>query len=331
VQTQKEIAGMSGSENRESVDIAVCLPVFNEEDNLEPICADLVGVLQGLDRSFEVVLVNDGSTDGSAEVLDRLAEGDGRIKVIHFRRNFGQTAAMMAAIEECSGGVIISMDSDHQNDPADIPRLLETLEAGNDVVSGWRQERKDTFLTRRLPSMMANWVISRISGVELHDYGCTLKAYRASILDTVRLYGEMHRFIPIYAAWQGARVTEIVVNHRPRRAGVSKYGLSRITRVALDLVVIKFLDTALDRPMQFFGRAGIFSLFFAFLAGLLAVYLRFFEAITFVQTPLPLLVVLLTLNGLLCILMGLLAELQIRTYFESQGKRPYLIRDRRNL
>lgn len=310
--------------------ISVNIPIYNERDSIEALYEQLVPVLERLGCEFEIIITNDGSTDGSNEVLDALAARDARVRVLHLRRNYGQTAALMAAIRHSSGDVMIPMDGDLQNDPKDIPRLLDKLEEGYDVVSGWRKERKEG-LGRRLLSQAANWLASKISGVKLHDYGCTLKAYRRDVLENVRLYGEMHRFIPIYAKWEGARITEIPVTHHARRFGRSKYGLGRIPRVLLDLIVIRFLRTGLDRPIQFFGLAGLYSFGMAFLVGLGAVYLKLFEDISFILTPLPLLVVLLGLGGLIFVLMGLLGEMQSRIYYESRGKFPYVVRETRNL
>ncbi|CAG0964980.1 partial dolichol-phosphate mannosyltransferase, partial [Rhodocyclaceae bacterium] len=268
----------------------------------------------------------DGSTDGSTELLDQIAAEDRRLRIVHFRRNYGQTAALMAAIDHSTGDILIPMDGDLQNDPQDIPRLLDRLDEGYDVVSGWRKNRQDKAVSRKLPSKVANWIISRISGVSLHDYGCTLKAYRRSVLENVRLYGEMHRFIPIYAAWEGAAITEMVVTHHPRRLGVSKYGLGRITKVILDLVLIRFMHKAFDRPIQFFGKIGLYSGALAVLSGSWALWLKVDQGVSFISTPLPLLSVFLALSGVLCVLLGLLAELQMRVYFESQSKRHYAVR-----
>jgi glycosyltransferase involved in cell wall biosynthesis len=217
----------------------------------------LVNALDQLPQSAEIIFADDGSRDGSAATLDVFAELDPRVRVLHLSRNYGQTAALMAAIQNSTGDVIIPMDGDGQNDPADIPRLLDKLSEGYDVVSGWRTSRQDDALTRRLPSVIANWLISTLLRVPLHDYGCTLKAYRREVVEDVRLYGEMHRFIPIYAAWEGARVTELAVTHHPRRFGKSKYGMSRIARVLLDLLIVYFIDRAFDRPIQFFGQLGL--------------------------------------------------------------------------
>ena len=306
-------------------DLSVVIPLYNEEANVAPLLDELLAALGALGRSFEVICVDDGSRDGTFRELSRYAEREARLRVIRFRRNFGQTAAMSAGIEAACGAVIVPMDGDLQNDPADIGRLLAELDRGHDVVSGWRKNRKDKEWGRKLPSRIANRMISSISGVRLHDYGCSLKAYRREVLQGVKLYGEMHRFIPIYASWQGARVTEMVVNHRERRAGVSKYGLGRTLKVVLDLMVVKFLASYATKPIYVFGGFGFVSWLLAGLATALAIYFKVSGQKDFVETPLPLLAAMLTLVGVLSLLMGLLAELIIRTYYESQGKRPYLV------
>lgn len=311
--------------------LSIVIPIYNEALNLPPLREQLVTALDTLGHSFEVIFVNDGSSDGSEAILKQLALQDQRIKVINFRRNFGQTAAMMAGIDFASGEVIIPMDGDLQNDPADIPRLLAKLDEGYDVVSGWRKSRQDNALSRTLPSRIANHLISKISGVHLHDYGCTLKAYRRECIKGVRLYGEMHRFVPIYATWQGGKVTEMPVNHRSRVHGVSKYGLNRIVKVVLDLIVVKFLTQYANKPIYVFGGLGVMSLLLSLVAGVVAVYLKVVHGVSFIATPLPLLVVLTFITGLMTILMGLLAEIIMRTYHESQGKAVYLIRDAYNL
>lgn len=310
--------------------ISVIVPIYNEEENIDLLYDRLRPVLAQLGQGYEIIYVNDGSTDKSEDRLDALALRDRAVKVIHLRRNAGQTAALMAGIQYSSGEILIPMDGDLQNDPADIPRLLDKLNEGYDVVSGWRQNRKEG-VDRRLPSWMANWLISRISGVCLRDYGCTLKAYRRDVIENVRLYGEMHRFIPVYASWEGAKVTELAVTHHAREHGESKYGISRAPRVILDLMVLRFLDRNLDRPMQFYGKMGFYSFGLAFLAGLWAVYLKLFENTSFIQTPLPMLVVLLSLVGTLLIMMGLMAEIQSRIYYESRDKHPFKVRGTRNL
>ena len=311
--------------------ISVTVPIFNEEENIAILYQRVRDALVNVGRRWEIVFVNDGSTDGSREALDRVAAGDARVKVIHFRRNFGQTAAMMAGFDFAEGDIIIPMDGDLQNDPADIPRLIETLDKGFDVVSGWRKQRQDARITRNLPSAIANRLISLILGVRLHDYGCSLKAYRKDVIKGVKLYGEMHRFVPIYASWQGARVTEIPVAHYARQFGKSKYGLERTMKVVLDLIVVKFLATYSQKPMYVFGAFGVASLTLSVLSGLWALYLKLFENTTFVQTPLPLVLVMTAIMGFMCILMGLLAELLTRTYHESQDKPVYLVKETRNV
>lgn len=308
-----------------AVAVSVLIPVYNEEDNIAPLCGHLIPALEALGRPFEVIFVNDGSTDGTEAELHRVA-ADRRIRVISFRRNVGQTAAMMAGIDHARGEVIVPMDGDMQNDPQDIGMLLDKLDEGYDVVSGWRRDRHDGFVTRTLPSRLANKLISTISGVRLNDYGCTLKAYRREMLQGYRLYGEMHRFVPIYARWQGARLTEMPVRHHPRRHGKSKYGLERVLKVVLDLVVVKFLTRYETKPIYIFGFAGAVFMGLAFLAGLYALYLKLVDGVSFIMTPLPLLVTLGVITGVMCVLMGLLAELLVRIYFESQGKSHYTIK-----
>jgi glycosyltransferase involved in cell wall biosynthesis len=311
--------------------ISVTVPLYNELENIVPLHERVTRVLKSLNEPWELILVNDGSTDGSAAALDEVAAADPNVKVIHLRRNFGQTAAMMAGIDYARGDIIIPMDGDLQNDPMDIPRLLAKLGEGFDVVSGWRKWRKDAAVTRNFPSWLANRLISLISGVHLHDYGCSLKAYHKSVIKDVKLYGEMHRFIPIYASWQGARVAEIPVTHHPRQFGKSKYGLERTFKVMLDLIVVKFLATFAQKPMYIFGGVGLLSLLVSAVSGAWALALKFGYEISFVQTPLPLLFVLTAITGVMCILMGLLAELLIRTYHESQDKAIYSVGATRNV
>ena len=307
--------------------LSILIPVYNEEGNLSLLYEKLVAALKKVGRPYEVIFVDDGSSDGSLEVLLELRDKNPNIKIISFSRNFGQTAALSAGIDLSKGDIIIPMDGDLQNDPEDILSLLRKIEEGYDVVSGWRKGRKDPFLTRRLPSVVANKIISWIGGVSLHDYGCTLKAYRRDILKNIRLYGEMHRFIPIYAQWIGARVSEIPVRHSPRGSGSSKYGMSRVFKVILDLMVVKFLLSYSQKPIYVFGGLGLLMILGGFLAGAYAIYLKFFEATSFILTPLPLLCVLLFVLGFLSILMGFLAEILTRTYYESQGKPTYQIKE----
>ena len=314
-------------------ELSVVIPLFNEEANVQPLLKELYGALEALGKSFEIICVDDGSQDGTWAVLEHAAAEHPELRVLRFRRNFGQTAAMSAGIEAARGAIIIPMDGDLQNDPADIERLLQRLEGRMvgqptqpvDVVSGWRRDRQDREFGRKLPSRIANRLISAVSGLRLHDYGCSLKAYRRDVIQGVKLYGEMHRFIPVYASWQGARVAELVVNHRSRRAGKSKYGLGRTGKVLLDLLVVKFLASYTTKPIYLFGGFGLLSLALAVVSLVAALVYKLMGLKDLVQTPLPLLAVAFTLAGLLALLMGLLAELVVRTYYESQEKRPYLV------
>lgn len=312
-------------------DVSVFLPVYNEEPNLLPLHAKLDDALKALGRTAEIVYVDDGSTDGSLNILKDIAGLDSRVRVISLRRNYGQTAAMSAGIDAATGKVLIPMDADLQNDPADITRLLDKLDEGFDVVSGWRKNRKDKMVTRKIPSMIANRLISWIGGVPLHDYGCSLKAYRRESLQDVRLYGEMHRFIPIYASWAGARVTEIPVEHHPRTMGKSKYGLSRTIKVVFDLITIKFMASYQTKPLYLFGWAGLLTFAISLLSTLLALSMKFLawpHHADFVQTPLPVMAMVTLVLGVQLFLMGLLAEMLVRTYHESQAKPIYAIRQR---
>jgi glycosyltransferase involved in cell wall biosynthesis len=311
--------------------ISVTVPVYNEAEALPILAERVTAVLGQLGKPWELIFINDGSHDGSEEVLDRLATENAAIKVVHFRRNYGQTAAMMAGFDFAMGEVIIPLDGDLQNDPSDIPKMLAKIEEGYDVCSGWRKDRQDNALQRNIPSIMANRLISFVSGVELHDFGCSLKAYRAEIIKSVRLYGEMHRFLPIYARWHGAKITEVTVNHYARTTGKSKYGLERVLKVLCDLIVVKFLDSYAEKPMYVFGAVGLASLFVSFLAGAAAFYYKFFGHKSFIETPLPLLCVMSSLTGIMCFLMGLLAEMIMRTFYESQGKSVYTVRATRNM
>jgi dolichol-phosphate mannosyltransferase len=315
-------------ETDDAPDISVFLPVLNEEPNLRPLHEKMSAALDALGRSAEVIYVDDGSTDNSLNVLRELAAEDPRVRVISLRRNYGQTAAMSAGIDAARGRVLIPMDADLQNDPADIRRLLDKLDEGYDVVSGWRKNRQDKMFTRKIPSMLANRLISWIGGVPLHDYGCSLKAYRRDVLVDVRLYGEMHRFIPIYASWAGARVTEIPVEHHARTMGKSKYGLSRTLKVVFDLITIKFMASYQTKPIYVFGTFGTLAFAISLLAGLYAVFLKLTHRADFVQTPLPILTIVMFAVGVQFILMGLLAEMLVRTYHESQAKAIYAVRER---
>ena len=307
--------------------ISVLIPVFNEEANIPPLYESLTSVLNRIRKDYEVIFIDDGSCDGTLSLIRAISKRDPHIKFLSFSRNFGQTAALSAGIDFSKGEIIIPMDGDLQNDPEDIPVLLQKIDEGFDVVSGWRKDRKDPFLKRRLPSIIANRMISFLGGVRLHDYGCTLKAYRRDILKHIRLYGEMHRFIPIYAKWVGARVSEIPVHHFPRKFGSSKYGINRVFKVLLDLMVVKFLLSYSQKPIYVFGGTGFLMILGAILSGGYAVYLKLFEGVSFILTPLPVLCVFLVMLGFLAILMGFLAEVLIRTYYESQGKPTYQIKE----
>lgn len=303
--------------------VSVIMPVYNEAENLKLLLPRLCETLERLDLRYDIVVVDDGSTDETASAVRSLAIPE--VRLVHLRRNTGQTAALMAGIRYSSGDVLISMDGDLQNDPADIAPLLAKLHEGFDVVSGWRINRRDARIRRNLLSRVANKIISIVSGVHLHDYGCSLKAYRRAALEGVHLYGEMHRFIPIYAYWNGARVAEVAVTHHPRRFGVSKYGLERIPKVILDLLVVVFLHRFGQRPMYVFGSVGLLSVGVAIIAGAAAIYYKFWGNKSFIETPLPLLFVMAMITGAICFLMGLLAELLVRTYYESQKKTTYTV------
>jgi glycosyltransferase involved in cell wall biosynthesis len=308
-------------------DLSVVIPVFNESLNLRTLHRELTETLSAWGRPYELIFVDDGSTDDSFQMLASLQQDDPATRVVRFRRNFGQTAAFAAGFKLARGAVIVTSDGDCQNDPRDIPMLVERLEAGDDIVCGWRRHRQDKFFTRRVPSMIANRLISHATGVELHDYGCSLKAFRAEVVKPLKLYGEMHRFIPAIASEMGVRVSEVVVNHRARTKGTSKYGLSRTVRVILDLVTVKFLLSYSTRPLQIFGlvgltMGGIGGVILAWLA-----YLRLFGGEGIGDRPLLLLGILLVFTGVQLLTLGLLAELQSRTYHESQKKETYVIRE----
>jgi glycosyltransferase involved in cell wall biosynthesis len=313
--------------------ISVLIPVYNEEDNILPLYEQLTAVADREKYDIEFVYVDDGSRDRSFERLAELGSRDPRVRVVRFRRNFGQTAGLAAAIDHATGDVLIPMDADLQNDPEDIPKLLAKLEEGYDVVSGWRKARQDTFVSRKLPSMIANRLISWWTGVALHDYGCSLKAYRAVFLKEVRLYGEMHRFVPVYASWTGARVTEMVVNHRARQFGVSKYGINRTFKVLLDMLTVKFLGDYSTKPIYLFGGTGAVLGVTAVALAASMVLLKIWEVVQAVPAPfqhkmtLLLLASFLFTVGLLLVMMGLLAEMIVRIYHESQSKPIYLVRD----
>lgn len=311
-------------------DISIVLPIFNEAAGIPELFEEIQKALSNYD--YEILAINDGSKDNTEEVLSSFALSDKRLKVVNFRKNYGQTAAINAGIQNSSGGIIVLMDSDLENLASDIPMMIEKLKEGHDVVSGWRQSRwKSNFITRKLPSVLANSLISKISGVKLHDYGCTLKVYKKDIISEVRLYGQMHRFIPVYCKWQGGSVTEIPVNYHPRKYGKSNYGISRTFKVLLDLVLIKFLEKYMQRPIHFFGGAGFLSFMVSFAAFLVALYYKVTGQKDFVETPLPIITAMFFIVGILMILLGVIAEILMRTYYESQGKFPYTIRNKINL
>jgi glycosyltransferase involved in cell wall biosynthesis len=314
-----------------AVDVSIVVPVFEEEESLPHLHAALLEVLGEFGRTWEILYCDDGSGDGSFDVIRGLAEGEPRVRALRFRRNFGQTAAMAAGFEHAQGEVIIPIDADLQNDPKDIPRLLEVIDQGYDVVSGWRADRKDAFWTVTLPSQIGNAVIGRMTGVHLHDYGCTLTAYRRTVLKEVRLYGEMHRYIPAWAASIGARITELPVNHHPRRWGRSKYNLGKAVRVILDLITVRFLLFYSTKPLYFFGSLGLKFGFAAGLAWTWTLTKKFMWGDPLHTDPFFLAGIFLALAGLQILLFGVLAELTMRTYYESQGKRIYVLRETLNL
>lgn len=307
-------------------DLSVVLPVYNEEDNLKPLHEELEGVLQTMNIRYEIVYVDDGSRDRSVEVLGEIAAQSTHTRVVYLRRNFGQTAAIQAGIDQATGAIIVLMDSDMQNDPIDLPRMKARMDEGFDLVSGWRKNRKDKMITRRIPSVIANGLISRSTGVRLHDYGCTLKMYRREVLDHVRLYGEMHRFIPVLAHAAGARIDEMVVNHRARKFGKSKYGLWRTAKVVLDLMTVVFLTKYNTRPMYIFGGTGIIFGILGTLSLMAMVLHTIITGDLIVSTPLPIFATGLIIGGVQSILLGLIIEMLMRTYYEAQGKGPYTIR-----
>jgi glycosyltransferase involved in cell wall biosynthesis len=332
----QDSAGKGGPGKPARLDLSIVVPVFDEEENLRSLDDEIRGVLENLGLSSEIIYVDDCSRDRSLEVLKAILEsrnGPNRTRIVKLRRNFGQTAAMAAGFELAEGNVIVPLDADGQNNPADIPRLLDTLGRGFDVVSGWRRKRRDGILSRIIPSRVANFLISRISGVRLHDHGCTLKAYRALLLKEIRLYGDMHRFIPVYLGRRGARVTEIEVEHRPRRTGVSKYGGQRVFSVLLDLVLLRFVSRFYSRPMQFFGQIALLFLLATLGVAFLMVVFKFgwLRAIgidyraSFVQTPLPAVAAAFILGAINSLFFGVLGEILIRADYESRGAKPYAV------
>jgi len=308
------------------VAVSIVVPVYNEAESLPTLHAEVAAVMERLGRPWEIICVDDGSTDDSFRVLEGLAERDPHVVAVQLRRNFGQTAAIAAALNYARGDTIVPMDADLQNDPADIPRLLEKLDEGYDVVSGWRRDRTDPFLSRRLPSILANVTISSVLGLRLHDYGCTLKAYRREVLDHVQLYGEMHRLIPAYAASIGARITELPINHRPRRFGRSKYGIVRTLKVLLDLLTVRFLSGYLTKPIYVFGGSGFAVAAVGIVVTIIVAVQKLAYGVWVHQNPLAWIAGFCFVSALQLILMGLLAELIVRTYHESQAKPIYVVR-----
>ncbi len=308
------------------IDLSVIVPVYNELANLDPLHAEIAAAIDPLGLRYEVIYVNDGSYDGSGAKLAELCAQHPTAVLVDLRRNFGQTAAITAGIDHARGNILVFIDADLQNDPSDIPVLLGKLNEGYDVVSGWRRDRKDRLITRRIPSMAANALISWVTGVHLHDYGCTLKVYRREVIEEVRLYGGMHRFIPVFAAAAGANICEVVVNHRPRLHGKSKYGLNRTFKVLLDLVTVKFLLSYRTTPMYLFGGVGLLMVTLGVITILAALINKWVRGISLIQTPLPQLAATFLALGVQSFLLGLTTEVLVRTYHESQAKPTYVVR-----
>ncbi len=319
---------MQSAKEPASPEISVVIPVFNEEGSVGALADRLVEVLARMGRTFEVLFVDDGSTDGTLGILKEARERDGRVKMVSFRRNFGQTAALAAGFDFAGGEIVVTLDGDLQNDPEDIPKLIKKVEEGYDLVSGWRVKRRDPFFSRRLPSMIANRLISAITGVKLHDYGCTLKAFRHEVVKNVSLYGEMHRFIPAIASGMGVSVAEVPVNHHPRSTGTSKYGIFRTVKVVLDLITVKFLLSYSTRPIHIFGLIGLGSGALGALMGLWLSFQRIVLRVPIANRPALLLSILLVFIGVQFITIGLLAELQTRIYHEAQSKPTYTVREK---
>lgn len=311
--------------------VSLIIPCYNEEESVDELCTEVFSIIESNGLSAEVVVVDDGSRDKTWEKLEAWSAKEPRLKLVRFRRNYGQTAAMVAGLDHARGTIIIPLDADLQNDPRAIPDLLAKIEEGYDVVSGWRKNRQDKLISRKLPSRIANAVISWVSGVKLHDYGCTLKAYRREVLDPVQLYGEMHRFIPIYASWNGAKVTEVVVNHRARKYGASKYGIMRTFKVILDLLVVKFLGSYGTKPIYFFGGLGFLLFGGGVASAIYTLYAKYAHGIWAHRNPFLIIAVFLGLISVQSLFLGLLAEIGIRTYHESQARPIYWVRERKNV
>ncbi len=312
---------------KNSVKISAVIPLYNEQDNIKELYAELTSAFYKLKLSYEIILVNDGSTDQTLDLLRDLARQDKRVRVISFTRNFGQTAATSAGFDHALGEIIIALDGDLQNSPHDIGKLLDEMQKGYDVVSGWRKKRKDPLVSRRIPSMLANYIISKITNVKLHDYGCTLKAYKREAVENIQLYGDMHRFIPALTSWQGARLSEVEVSHFPRKHGTSKYNISRTFRVILDLINVKFLISYSTRPIQFFGKIALVILAGGGLAAVGMIWMKIFSGVDMTGNPLLYLAIMLVLVGIQFITLGLLGEINIRIYHEMQQKPTYVIKE----
>lgn len=311
--------------------LSLIIPFYNEEENLPLLVDKLDKLLLSIEKPTEIIFIDDGSTDNSFEVLKKIVNDKNDWRIIRFRRNFGQTAGWAAGIESAQGDIIIFLDSDLENDPNDIPLLLSKINDGYDLVSGWRKNRwQNQFFSRRLTSQIANLIIAKISGVKIHDFGCSLKAYRKEVIKNVKLYGEMHRFIAVLASWQGAKIAEVEVNFSPRKFGSSKYGMERILKVFLDLVVIKFLSGYSTKPIYFFGKAGFYSIILSFLLFALSVYYKFWGGKSFIETPLPILIALFFIVGVLLVLIGLLAEMIMRIYHQSSQQKIYIVKEKIN-
>ncbi len=311
--------------------LSIILPVFNEEKNLQLQYEQIIEAVNPLKLSYEIIFIDDGSADSSPAIIQGLAKKNKSVKAVLFRRNFGQTAAMAAGIEFSKGEIIIFMDSDLQNDPRDIEALITKINEGYDVVSGWRKNRQDKLVSRKIPSQIANWLISKVTGINLKDLGCSLKAYRGEVLRQVNLYGEMHRFIPVHASWIGARITEIPVRHHPRRFGESKYGIIRTFKVLLDLITVKFFSSYSTKPIYIFGGTGGLLLVASMISGVTVIAMKLLLHLSMIRNPLLLLTVMLIILGILFIQIGILAEILIRIYHESKNERPYRIRETINI
>jgi glycosyltransferase involved in cell wall biosynthesis len=314
--------------DKKGPEVSIVVPLLNEQDNIGPLYEQITQTLTD-GHNYEIIFIDDGSTDESFNILSRFQKADDKVRVIQFRKNFGQTAALAAGFAHARGNIIVAIDADLQNDPADIPNMIDKLNEGFDVVSGWRKKRHDNAITRLIPSKIANWLIAKITRVKLHDFGCTLKVYRREVLAETKLYGEMHRFIPALASWNGASICEMVVNHRPRTAGTAKYGLGRTLKVVLDLITVKFLGSFSTKPIYIFGGLGLITGFASVVSGLAVLYQKFISSthLAMNRNPFLILTAMLITATIQFILMGLLAELLVRTYHESQNRPTYVIKE----